>query len=225
MGDQKLLDLEEDIVDVGKLVGAGKPVLSGVYDGLEIRAGDFREVLADIPDNSVDVILTDPPYGRRWLPLWSDLGEFAARVLRSDGGVLLTYSGVYHLPEVMSRLGEHLRYWWTISVVHQGPSGLVMLGRGNVMCCWKPVLVYTRRDLDQFRWKFRDVLEGAGRQKRLHNWEQSTDEAEWLLRTFGREGGLVVDPFAGSGSFGVAAVRCGMRFIGAEILLTKEEAE
>lgn len=40
---------------------------------------------------------------------------------------------------------------------------------------------------------------------------------QWLVRLVTRPGGVVLDPFAGSGSTGVAAVREGMSFVGMEL--------
>ncbi len=194
-----------------------KPILHGVYEGLEIRRGDFREVLADLPDRSVDIILTDPPYTQEYLPLWDDLGAFAARVLKPTG-VLLAYSGQLHLPEVLRMLTKHLRWWWMCAVRHAGPSGYIVAGGRRIINEWKPLLILTPRDAPPLLAQFHDLIEGGGRQKELHNWEQSTDEAVRILQTFGNPGALVVDPFAGSGSFGRAALQAGMRFIGAEIL-------
>ena len=193
-----------------------KPVLQGVYDGLDIRRGDFREVLADIPDHSVDIILTDPPYPQEYLPLWDDLGAFAARVLKPTG-VLLAYSGQLHLPQVLAMLTQHLRWWWMCAIQHTGGSGYVVAGGRRIINNWKPLLVLAPKDAP-LSTHFRDFIEGGGRQKELHNWEQSTDEAVRILQTFGHPNALVVDPFAGSGSFGRAALQTGMRFIGAEIL-------
>ena len=48
---------------------------------VDLRLGDFREVLQDVKE--VDLIFTDPPYAREYLPLWGELAEFAARVLKS----------------------------------------------------------------------------------------------------------------------------------------------
>ncbi len=61
-------------------------------DGMELRIGDCREALADVPDNSVPLILTDPPYGDDAEPLYRWLAEFGARVLIL-GGSLVCYTG------------------------------------------------------------------------------------------------------------------------------------
>jgi site-specific DNA-methyltransferase (adenine-specific) len=199
-----------------------KPVLQGVYEGLDIRRGDFREVLADLPDHSVDIILTDPPYPQEYLPLWDDLGAFAARVLKPTG-VLLAYSGQLHLPQVIAMLTKHLRWWWMCAIKHTGASGYIVAGGRRIINQWKPLLVFTPYGAPPLNVHFCDLIEGGGRQKELHNWEQSTEEAVRILQTFGSPGALVVDPFAGSGSFGRAALQAGMRFIGAEILTTEGE--
>ncbi len=39
---------------------------------------------------------------------------------------------------------------------------------------------------------------------------------EFLIRTYTNPGQLVFDPYMGSGSTGIAALRCGRRFVGVE---------
>ncbi|GAJ05416.1 unnamed protein product, partial [marine sediment metagenome] len=80
-------------------------------EGIEIFHGDFKEITKRFPDNHFDHIITDPPYPEKYLPLWSDLSRIASRVLK-PGGFLITYSGTYHLYEVMNRLSEHLEYYF-----------------------------------------------------------------------------------------------------------------
>jgi hypothetical protein len=86
------------------------PVL---LDGLEMRIGDCRKVLADIPDSSVPLVLTDPPYSDDAEPLYQWLAEWSARVL-IPGGSLICCTGHSRLDRDMRNFGEHLRYWWEL---------------------------------------------------------------------------------------------------------------
>src|SRR5207244_9769036 len=81
-----------------------------------------REVLDDLAPASVDAIICDPPYTDEAIPLWSDLGAFAARVLK-PGRVLAAYCGHLRQPETMGRLGEHLSFVWCGVTVQPGRHG------------------------------------------------------------------------------------------------------
>lgn len=175
----------------------------------DIRLGDFRQVLADISDQSIDVILTDPPYPAEFLPLWTDLALFAKRVLRKDG-VLLAMSGQFHLPEVISRLSEHLTYRWVIAYVTAGPGTVVHAAK--VQSMWKPVLVYGSKSQ-----RMGDLASSPSPEKSNHKWGQSDVGLESILRLVAEPGMTVCDPFVGAGSSAVAALKLGCSFIGAEI--------
>ena len=69
--------------------------------GLKLIYGDCRQKSEEIPDSSVDLIFTDPPYGRKSLPLYADLGKIAERVLK-PGGSLVVYAPHYALLEIGS---------------------------------------------------------------------------------------------------------------------------
>jgi hypothetical protein len=183
-----------------------------------VRRGDFREVLAGVSE-CVSLVLTDPPYPKEHLPLWSDLGKWASNALAEDG-ILVAYSGQMYLPEVLNRLSEHLEYWWCGAVVHAGNGNLTPLGQPvrKVVNGWKPLVMFYRKGGAGFERTFRDCLDGVGPQKEDHNWQQPVEEARRLVEWFTLPGELVVDPFAGSGGFCFAAEKCGRRAIGAEIL-------
>ncbi len=183
----------------------------------DVRRGDFREVLDDI--EAVSLILTDPPYPKDALPLWSDLGKWAANSL-ADDGILVAYSGQMFLPEVLNRLSEHLEYWWCGAVVHTGSGNLTPLGHPvrKVINGWKPLVMFYRKGGVGFQRTFRDLLRGVGPQKEDHNWQQPVEEARILVEAFTKPGELVADPFAGSGGFCKAAHELGRIAVGAEIL-------
>jgi 16S rRNA G966 N2-methylase RsmD len=181
----------------------------------DLRLGDFREVLADIPAGSVDVVLTDPPYPAEFLPLWDDLGAFAARVLR-PGGLLVAMSGQLHLPAVMALLGDHLPYRWVIAYMTpgQGPA----IHARNIENHWKPVLVYGGTE----RW-LHDVVRSDAPDKVHHDWGQSESGMAELLRLVADPGQVICDPFTGGGTTGAVALAYGCSFIGAEIDQTAYE--
>lgn len=178
---------------------------------LDIRKGDFKKVLADVKD--IDAIITDPPYPKEYIECFSELALYAKEHLKKDGFIAV-YSGQYHLPEVIRRLSEHLTYVWTFCLYHIGQKQLV--NGVNIMCGWKPVLIFSR-GCKKMRFSAYDVLTSEQREKHSHEWQQSESGAKPLIEIFSKPGELIVDPFAGSGSFGVVANEMGRRFIGAEI--------
>jgi len=182
-----------------------------------LRGGDFREVLADLEDDSIKLILTDPPYGKDHLPLWDGLGELAARVLTNDG-LLVSYSGQMYLPQAVNALSQHLSWWWCGAVVHEGNGNLTPLGQPvkKVINQWKPILIFSKPG-GAYPDTFRDLVPSGGASKDNHNWEQPVAESAWLIEHFTSEGDWVVDPFAGSNTVGMACQELGRRFVGAEI--------
>jgi ParB-like chromosome segregation protein Spo0J len=86
-------------------------------EACQIHTGDFNDVLAGMAADSVDLILTDPPYDRDSLPLYGQLAEHAARLLK-PGGSLIAYAGHHMLPEILHDMGRHLRFWWLLALVH-----------------------------------------------------------------------------------------------------------
>lgn len=175
----------------------------------DLRLGDFREVLADIPDGSIDVILTDPPYPAQFLPLWSDLAILAKRVLKPTG-MLVAMSGQANLPDVMARLGEHLTYRWVIAFLMPGAANVVHARK--VHTNWKPVLVYGASDRRLF-----DIVRSEKADKDHHDWGQSESGTAELLRLVAGPGATICDPFVGGGTTAVVALANNSSFIGAEI--------
>ncbi|HEX6970238.1 MAG TPA: DNA methyltransferase [Micromonosporaceae bacterium] len=192
---------------------AARAAGSMTLDGPEVRAGDFAAVLADLEDGSVDLILTDPPYGDAALPSYARLAEFAAAKLK-PGGSLICYTGQSILPGVLDTFDKHLRYWWTLSLDHSA-GGQQLPGKW-VFVEWKPIVWYVRGHREG-RHYVADKVRGTRPDKDAHEWAQGAAEVEYLIESLTEIGALVVDPFAGSGSFGRTALKLGRRFVGADL--------
>lgn len=178
---------------------------------LDIRRGDFKKVLNNI--KNIDAIITDPPYPLEFIDCFSELGKYAKEHLK-EGGFLVVYSGQYHLPEVIKRLSEHLTYVWTFCLYHKGTSQLV--NGVNIMCGWKPILIFSKGN-KKMRFSSYDVVVSENMEKFSHKWQQSESGVSELIKIFSKPNELVVDPFAGSGTFVKVAIELGRKSIGAEI--------
>ena len=63
----------------------------------------------------------------------------------------------------------------------------------------------------------KDLIESQPVDKTMHDWEQSTIEAEHIIKPLTVEGQIILDPFMGYGTNGIAALKLNRKFIGIEI--------
>lgn len=157
-----------------------------------------------------DAVITDPPYPRDFLHVFSDLAEgchFAKVPL------VAVMSGQSFLPEVMLRLCEHLKYRWTMAYLTPGGQS-VQQWTAKVNTFWKPVLLFG----ESIEW-FGDVATSKpnDNDKRFHGWGQSESGIADLVERLTKPGQLICDPFLGGGTTAVASLALGRRFIGCDI--------
>lgn len=200
-------------IDEWEAAGRAEPTAGD----LDVRRGDFRDVLGQVGPGSVALVLTDPPYPSEYLPLWDDLGAWSAEAL-VEGGSLVAYSGQGNLLDVTDRLRRHLRYWWQLVLIH-GQSQMIP-GKW-VSAGYKPLLWFVREHRAG-RAMLADTVRGGTPRKTVPtgddgSWAQGVEELAPIISALTAPGDLIVDPFAGSGTVGLAALRFGRRFIGAEI--------
>ena len=166
-----------------------------------------------LPDNSVDLIVTDPPYAKKYDYLYGQMAEEAKRIL-VVGKSLVTLCGHYQIPKVINDLSEYLKYRWTICLYQPGSQARLSMG---IQVGWKPMLWFVNEKLSPRRCVVDIVTSGKRSKETGHPWEQGTEYAHWAIENLTDAGDTVLDPFMGSGTTGVACVNTGRDFIGMEL--------
>lgn len=192
--------------------------------------GDCADLLRSLPDASVDLVATDPPYGIDYVTrsgdrIENDDGPYvwflrdAARVLKEDGSLACfcrwDVQDAFYRAIGWSGLRVRSQIVWDKRIHGMGDSSQQFAPQHEIV--WFAVKGRG------FRFPFgrpRSVLRCAKPPATVVN-RHPTEKPEALLvqliEAVTSPGAVVLDPFAGGGSAGVAALRTGRRFIGSEI--------
>ena len=181
-----------------------------------------------MPDESVDAIVTDPPYGINYISqtgakIKNDQAPFiwflydAFRVLRSGSSIICftRWDVEQTFIDAMKLAGFRVKS----EVIWDK----VYYGMGDTKAAFSPShenVVFAIKGKYSFPGKRpRDVITFSklGSAQMIHPTEKPVGLLTNLISAVTKPGDLILDPFAGSGSTLVAAKKTGRRFIGVEL--------
>jgi predicted RNA methylase len=182
---------------------------------INIQCCDFRDLA--VPDGTLDLIFSDPPWGKEGRRLIPEFARWASRKLRPTGGLLLLYTGHAGLLEVGGEIARRLTYVWTISCAN-GARGTHTQYDLGIRSCWRPLLLFARGKYQAGK-VFDDAVVSADRDKTYHAHQQPLSEAMFYIKALTGPRSTICDPFLGSGTTACAVARLGQgrRFLGSEI--------
>jgi len=186
-----------------------------------------------------DALITDPPYGilkQEWEP--EDAGAFALEWLARWRGckadfiiVFLSQRDLFEARYTFDRC--LLSHQFQQLLIWHYPNNKSPQSRQMFKQTWEPIFLYRRRDsrkeikvgagewgngLNDFDCHVAAVPQSNfnGANAKVHPAQKPVEVMRWLINATTRPGELVCDPFAGSGTTGIAAVQLGRRFHGIE---------
>ena len=185
-----------------------------------IRGGGL-EYMQTLPDKSIELILTDPPYGKKADKGTNGFG--AAKNRRYAGG----WDGKRPDKAVfdeMQRVSKNM-------IIFGANYFADMLPPSNCWIFWDKKgeikfqnpfadgeLIYTTFKKPVKRIVFRQQgFITDSKDKRYHPTQKPSELVQKLIEMFTEEGQTVFDPFIGSGTTAVAAIRAGRKYLGCEI--------
>ena len=191
----------------------------------KIICGDSLELMRDIPDKSIDLCLTDPPYGikrdkgfggfegfrgfgkpiarRQYNDCWDNKRPdkiYFDEILRISKNVLI-FGGNY-FADILPQ-GKHWIVWDKLNT---------MPTFSDCELIWTNI---KRNSVKKITYQYNGLL---GKEKeRYHPTQKPIKLIEELIKKYTKENDLILDPFLGSGTTAVAAKNLGRRLIGIEI--------
>ncbi len=202
--------------------------MNPVYDidGITIYHADCNDVLPTIDPDSVDLLLTDPPYGigyevraqlvgsgnrRVWMggkpPVAGDDSPFDPSLLNAFPRRILWGANNY-----ASRLPDSAGWIvWDKTGGGRGPDNTF----ADVELAWSNVA--TSPHIYRHLWKGL-VRDSEAGKRVLHPTQKPVALMRWILEKWTEPGDLILDPYMGSGPIARACADLGRRYIGIEIV-------
>lgn len=176
-----------------------------------IYTGDAKELCKDIPDESIDLIFTDPVYWNiedyEWLAIE------ATRVLKPEGACLVWASTIQQY-KVQPVMAEYLRFVSPLRWIYVGkPHRLIAY---NIFV-WGTPLLWFDRGASYPRKRTIDTIITSGPPKGTHKWNKNPECFIRWIEDFTKKGDIIWDPFTGGGSIPKACRMLDRRYLAFEI--------
>jgi len=197
---------------------------------LDLIQGDCLAEMKNISDESIDMVLTDPPYGMSfrsnyrknrygyiendsvldWIELFS---KECFRVAKNNTAHYV-FCSFHHIEKFKTVLSRYFKIK-NIIIWEKNNTGMGDL-RGDFAPKYEMIifmhkgrrLINGKRDANIVRFNRTMNI--------VHPTQKPVDLIEYLLAKFSNDGDLIMDPFMGSGSTGVACQNLNRSFIGIE---------
>ena len=191
--------------------------------------GDCLDLMKEIPNGSVDLVLTDIPYGevnRKSNGLRNldkgkadivtfDLKELTETLCDKTGGSIYMFCGTEQVSTIRATMIEkglstRLCIW---EKTNPSPMNGQVIWLSGIECC-----VYGKKKNATFNEHCKNTVFRFPTVKgKLHPTQKPIDLMKYLIEVSSNENDTVLDPFLGSGSTGVASVNTNRNFIGIEL--------
>lgn len=178
------------------LTGPNETNERGIYQG---DAGMLSQV---VPDESIDLLFTDPPYDRESIPLYWLAAEVAARVLKVGGALVMMAGGLYDHQIHQGITDERLKYFYTYHLALGGAATGKTHPHGSpmpVITRHKNLIVFTKGPGRPRTVSYNPII-SKGANKKHHKWGQDMESARYMIELWTGPGAVVLDLFGGGGT-------------------------
>jgi site-specific DNA-methyltransferase (adenine-specific) len=207
----------------------------------KIYLGDCMDFMKQIPDKSIDLVLTDPPY--------SEATHVGMRSMKGGSSASTVDFASFSFSDILRSFNEigRISKGWVVSFIEWTHAakiheiGISGLDFTRLAIWYKPNAIrQLSADRPAMGWEAILIMHASGLKKEwngggrlgvfvhnnvrsgrfianFHPVEKPLGLVSELITLFSNQGDIVLDPFMGSGTIPLAALRLGRRYIGIEI--------
>jgi site-specific DNA-methyltransferase (adenine-specific) len=173
--------------------------------------------MKDIPDKSIDLVLTDPPYGVNkaewdkyldWKMTLKLCGEYIDKKIK-ENGVLICFTSTRFLADTLTFFKTAYRWqfiWYASNNMIPGDIGFAKYTSALIFSNAKSIH-HNLQDLKEYPAGTNELKEN------FHPTPKPLLIIQYLIDGFTKEGDLILDPFSGSGTTAIACHKMNRRFI------------
>jgi DNA modification methylase len=184
----------------------------GPYDLDSIVTGDARELAAAIPDESVDLVFTDPVYWQIDDYAW--LAEMAVRVLK-PGGSVLAYAGHVQQIECAARMMQFLTPRPMLTTWMSPPYPRLFGLKMHVNYSF--VLWFSKGKGTPKQWVVSELGQAYQAKNTGHMWGKNFGAIAYYVEKFTNADNVILDPFTGGATVPAVCKMLGRHYLAFEI--------
>lgn len=189
------------------------------YDYIE--QGDCLELMKNIPDKSIDLIVTDPPYGKKADKGTNGFGSAKNRKYKGGWDSKIPDKAVF---DEMFRVAKNVIIFGGNYFAHLLPPSKcwIFWDKKGDIAFQNPFadgeLIYTTftKPVKKVVFKQQGFITDS-KDERFHPTQKPSELVQLIIEQYSDPGDIILDPFLGSGTTAIAAVNTHRHYIGFEL--------
>lgn len=200
-------------------------------DGIQLYNGDCLEVMKNIPDKSIDIAFTSPPYNRKRNDKYQNYNDNVLNyfdflvntiellIAKTTKYVFFNIQTTYYnKQDIYKIIGKYADLIQQIFIWEK--SNPMPANGNNITNAYEYIIVFGSKPLkSNSTYTKNHITTSVNSQTttKIHKAVMKQEVADWFIENFTKESDVIIDPFMGIGTTGISCIKFNRKFIGIEL--------